>query len=119
VELADDRNRREGARRRLVQRGEVVEVEHVCLGRPRPGERAGPHVDQTLVRLVTDGGEHRVGRAGTLLVGGLERDPAPRRVVDRDDVDPVEERRRVAPSAGVAEGPGRERDAVAKRLERA
>jgi hypothetical protein len=86
-----------------VERREVVEVEHVRLGRARARQRVGPHVDEALVHLVPDGREHRVGRLRPLLVRRLERDPAPGRVVDRHHVDPVEERRRVASPAGLAE----------------
>jgi hypothetical protein len=47
-----------------VQRGEVVEVQDVGLGRARVLERAGPRRDVALVRRVVDRGEHGSGAPG-------------------------------------------------------
>jgi hypothetical protein len=111
VEVADDRHVGKGARRRLVDRSQVVEVEDVGVTRPRRPQLALPSGDEPLVDLVVHPPEGAVRRTGAVLVGGVEgRVGAERilggagaRVVDPVGVDAGEERPRVRRLAGCTE----------------
>ena len=72
VELAEHRDLRERARGCLVDRGEVVQVEHLGAAGAGAPEGLLPGLDQPLVGAVADGGEDPVRRAGPVLVGRLE-----------------------------------------------
>ena len=76
VQLPNDRHRREGAQRGLVRRGQMVEMKQLGARRAGTLERVRPDLDQPLVRVVVDRGEHAIGRARPVLVGGLERHAA-------------------------------------------
>ena len=70
---ADDRHVGRDPRGRLVQRREVVQVQHVGVGRAGGVERARPGVDVALVGGVVDGREDAVRRVGPVLVGRVHR----------------------------------------------
>ena len=82
VQVADDRDVRRDARRRLVDRGEVVQVQRVGIGGAGGGQRARPRRDLTLVCVVVERGEHAVRGAATVLVGRVQRHD-PRRRIER------------------------------------
>lgn len=69
VQVRDDGDPGRDARRRLVQGGEVMEVEDVGLRGARCPERTRPRHDLMLVELLVQGGEDAVGRAGAVLEG--------------------------------------------------
>ncbi len=107
VHVPEHRRRREGPRRRLVQRGQVVQVEEVGVAGPGQLHLAGPGVDLDLVGDLADAGDDRVLGAKAVLVGavhrrrpgaGLEAEPVGaaqrRREVDRPQVEPGVEARR-------------------------
>ena len=80
VQVADDRDVRRDARRRLVDRGEVVQVQRVGIGGAGGDQHARPCRDLTLVGVVVERGEHAVRGAGAVLVGGVQRRGPGRRV---------------------------------------
>ena len=69
VQVADDRDVGRHARGRLVDRGQVVEVQDVGVGGARLLQRARPGGDMGLVGVVVEGGEDAVGGVGAVLVG--------------------------------------------------
>ena len=82
VQVADDRDVRRDARRRLVDRGEVVQVQRVGIGGAGGGQSTRPCRHLTLVGVVVERGEHPVRGAGTVLVGRVQR-RGPRRRIER------------------------------------
>ena len=108
MQVADDRDVGRDARRRLVERREVVEVQDVGVRRARLGERPRPGGDLMLVGGLAEAGEDHVRGALAVLVGGLEGRIGGQRVrgrergrkVDGVDVEPAVEDARVAGTAG-------------------
>ena len=96
VEVADHRHSGRDPLRGLVERGEVVQVQHVRLGGAGSLERPRPGGDVHLVGLVVHGGEDRVRRVGTVLVGRVLR-RVPGGEVHRHDVQPLVEGASVPP----------------------
>src|SRR6266540_584821 len=117
VQLPEHGHGWKGPQRSLVRRCQVVEVKDVRARRPRPSEGLAPGGDEPLVGLVVDGREDAIRSARPVLVGGLEGNdrrgrvgqPPGRRVVDRYDVDPGEEARRMTLLTGASERTGGER----------
>jgi len=103
VQLTEHRQRAERARRRLVGRRQVVEMEQIGLPRTSQPEHLDPGADEPLVGGIIDGGKDPVGRPRPVLVGGRERHRRGERigqlecgrVVERLDLDPREEAGRV------------------------
>ena len=116
--MAHPRHVREGSLGGLVDRGQVVEVQHVGRARARRGELALPGRDEPLVGVVVHAGEHAVGRARPVLVGGLEGGIGRERVgsrgggrvVERADLQPAVEGLGVRLVARPAERAARDRD---------
>ena len=73
VQMADDRDAGRHARGRLVDRGQVVQVQDVGVGGARVLQCARPGGDVGLVGVVVEGGEDAVGSVGAVLVGGVHR----------------------------------------------
>ena len=111
VEVHDDRHVGRDARRGLVHRREVVEVEHVVLAAPAASSARRPGGDVPLVLVVVHGGEHAVGGVGPVLVGRVHRRVAGGEV-DGVDVEARVEALGVA-HAAAAERPGDDRDVPA------
>ena len=95
--------------RRLVERREVVQVQHVGVARARrlPAPAPRPSTWCSAI-VVVERGEHAVRRALAVLVGRVERRVGEQRVgrvergghVDRADVEAAVERARVAGTPG-------------------
>ena len=101
MQLPNDRNRREGAQRGLVGRGQMMEMKHLGARHARTVERVHPDIDQPLVRVVIDRGEDTIGRARPVFVRRLERQTALAavpigRIVDGDQIEVAEEGRRMS-----------------------
>ena len=111
VQVADDRDVRRDARRRLVDRGEVVQVQRVGVGGAGGGQSARPCRHLTLVGVVVERGEHPVRSAGTVLVGRVHR-RGPRRRIER-----VGRGERLVEGHGMDVEAGVEARGVAERLE--
>ena len=80
MQVADDRDARRDARGRLLERGEVVQVEGIGIGGAGGGQRARPCRDLTLVGGVVERGEHAVRSAGAVLVGWVQGHDPGRRI---------------------------------------
>jgi hypothetical protein len=80
VQVADDRDVRRDPRRGLVQRRQMVEVQHVDLARARGHQYVAPSVGQVLGDVAAQRGEHPVRRVPPVLVGGVERRVGEQRV---------------------------------------
>ena len=72
MQLAEDRQRRKAADRRLVRRSQMVKMKQIGLAGIGAHERLAPSSDQPLVGHVVDTREDTVGRARAILIGGLE-----------------------------------------------
>jgi hypothetical protein len=103
VQLAKHRHRGEGASGGLVRGRQVVQMEQVGPASARAPEQLDPGSDQPFVGGIVDCGKDSVGRIRAILEGGRERNAGSQRlrtlerggVVERVDVDPGEEARRV------------------------
>ena len=73
VDVAEHRDLGEGARGRLAERGQVVEVEEVGVGGAGQPQLPHPGLDLELEGLVVEGGEDRVLGIGAILVGAVHR----------------------------------------------
>ena len=103
VDVADDRHVGRDARRGLVDRRQVMEVQDVGLARARLVEPLRPEVHQPLVGGVVDAREDRVGSVLAILVGRMQRGLDGERVVDRAHVEAGVEVARVAVATGLAQ----------------
>lgn len=73
MEVADDGHTRRHPACGLVQRRQVMEVQHVGLSGARALQLPGPGPDLALVIEVIEAGEDGVRRARPLLEGGMDR----------------------------------------------
>jgi len=73
MQLADDRDVRRDARGRLVERGEVMQVQHVSVAGSGALQLARPRRDLELVLVVVELGEDPVRCTGTVLEGRMQR----------------------------------------------
>ena len=74
VQMPDPRHAGEGPLRRLVHRGQVMQVKEVGLARARAARAwRAPGLHLVLVRMVVEPREHPVGGAGAVLERGVER----------------------------------------------
>ena len=73
VDVAEDRDAGGDAPGGLVERGQVVQIEHVGLGASCGGELARPGVDLALEGGVVERGEDRVLGVAAILVGSVHR----------------------------------------------
>ena len=73
MQLSDHRHLRRCARGGLVERSEMVQVQHIDTIGAGAGELAAPGAHLTLVVEVVDACEDLVGRAAPLLEGGMQR----------------------------------------------
>jgi hypothetical protein len=106
VQLPHDRHPGRDARRGLVQRREVVQVQDVGVRRAGAVQRSGPRFHVRGVLVVADPREAAIRRAGTVLVRRMHGRVAGAEV-DRPDVQPRIEGGGVAEP--VARGAGDER----------
>jgi hypothetical protein len=63
---------RREALRGLVERGEMMQVQHVRALRPSVAQGGHPGVDLMLIRHVVHGREDAIRRARTILIGGRQ-----------------------------------------------
>jgi hypothetical protein len=104
VQLAKHRQRGEGARGGLVRGRQVVQMEQVGCVRAGAREQPDPGGDEPLVGGIVDDRKDAIRHIRTILVGGRERNRRRQRictlergrVIERVDVDPGEEARRVS-----------------------
>ena len=73
VDVADHRDVRETAKRRLVDRRQVMQVEEVVRARSGVGQLAAPGLDVDLEGLIVEGREDGVGSIRPVLVGAVHR----------------------------------------------
>ncbi len=93
----------EAARGGLVGGRQVVQMKQVCCVRTGAREQLDPGGDEPFVGSIVDGGKDAIGRIRTILVGGREGNRRRQRigtlergrVIERMEVDPGEEARRV------------------------
>ena len=110
VEVADDGHVGRDAGRGLVEGGEVMEMQHVGVTRPGGLQRARPRGHEVVGDVVAERGEDAVGRAGSILEGGVEGRVGEQRVggvegggeVDGMQVEAAVERPCVAGAPGAA-----------------
>jgi hypothetical protein len=103
VQVAEDRQRGEAARGGLVRRREMVQMEQVGPTGTGAREHVDPGSDEPPVGGIANGGKDAIGRIRAILVGRRKRHrrsqrhlkPERGRVVERVDIDPAEEARRV------------------------
>jgi hypothetical protein len=107
VQVGHDRHVGRHASGRLVQRGEVMQVQDVVLGGTGVDERAGPRGGVRLEAGVIDPGEDGVVGAGPVLEGRVHR-RVTRVEVDRPHVEAVVEPARVAVPAAARAGDQRD-----------
>jgi hypothetical protein len=102
-------------------------MEQVGIARTGAREQLDPGSDEPFVGGIVDGGEDAIGRLQAILGGGLEGNGRGRwlrklergRVVERVDVDPGEEARRVGRLAWLSERVRGERRPPARGRQRA
>ena len=119
VDVAHHRHVGGHARRGLVDRRQVVQVQDVGLARPRLLQPLRPELHQPLVGGIVDAREDGVGGVLAVLVGRMHRRLDVERVVDRAHVEPGVEVARVAVPPGLAERAGEHGDVPAVGGERA
>jgi hypothetical protein len=127
VQVPDHRNLRRHARRRLVDRRQVVQVQHVCVRRARGLQRPAPGGDLALERLGAELGEDPVLRVRPVLVGRMHRRVGRHRIgrrqrrghVERAHVEPGVELARVARLTGAGQRAREHGDLPAGAAERA
>ena len=126
VQVADHRHARSDARGRLVDRRQVVQVQHVGRRGAHRLQRTAPGHHLALVLLARQRGEDAVRRSRPVLVGRVHRRIGAHRVVglerarhvDRPHVEPGVELARVAGLAGTRERAGQDRHVPARAAER-